>query len=129
MAKSVPDWVYDLALDGIKAGCNKLVLLEGAPASYAEASTAKGSGGKKLGEIAMVAGDYAVGAGDVSGRKIRVGQKTGVPVTVSGSWDHVALVDTTTSRLGPVTSKTLQAVTAAQTAQVDPWDIELTAAV
>jgi len=119
MAKYVPDTQMDAGLAGTDA-CDKMTLCEGQPASFAEATTAKGAGGKMLAEVAMVAGDIVI-ADDTSGRKATMAAKNGVSVGVSGDADHIALVVTGTSTLGPVTTCTSQAVTAGNTVNIGSW--------
>lgn len=119
MAKYVPDSQMDAGLAGTDA-CNKMTLCEGQPASYAEATTAKGSGGKMLAEVALDPGDIVI-ADDTSGRKATIAQKTGINVTASGDADHIALVETVGETLGPVTTCTQQAVTAGNTVNIGSW--------
>lgn len=115
MAKWLNDLVHDALLDKI-ATADQLVLCEGQPASYADATTDKGAGGNALGETALDGGDFAKANGDVSGRKITIAQKTGIPADVSGDWDHVALVDDALSLLLLVTPLAYAAILAVDTA-------------
>ena len=129
MAKTSPDWVKDAKLDAIADNCNKLILCEGAPADYTEATTLKSGGGKKLGEVTLTTGDgngdYAIAdnEGTGAGRKLTISQKSGITPNEAGDWDHVALIDTTNSLLGPVTSKTSQAITTSTDVTVNAWAI------
>jgi hypothetical protein len=122
MGKSVANEVLDAAMNVI-AGSNQMSLCEGEPLTRAEAITAKGSGGKMLAIIAVAGGDFTVGDGAVSGRKVDVAAKNNIDVTASGSGDHVALVDGT--RLNYVTTAPAQAVTAGGTVNIDTWAAEI----
>jgi hypothetical protein len=126
MAKSVHDNVLDAALDYVKQNADRMVVCEGQPVSYAEATTDKGSGGKKLADVAVVSGDFTISDGDASGRKVRVAQKTGITVDVSGTADHIATVDDTSSALLRVTTiSNSQAITAAGTVDINAHDQEI----
>ncbi|MEO1293280.1 MAG: hypothetical protein AAFV62_10685, partial [Pseudomonadota bacterium] len=88
MAKSVSHAALDAAFSYIADRADRLVLCAGAPDSFTEATTDLGSGGKHLGGIPMAAGigngDYALGAGTASGRKLTVARQDGIPVAASG---------------------------------------------
>lgn len=130
MAKYTHDDVLDAALNIIKNNASKMILCSGQPATYADATTLSGSGGNKLGEIAVGSADFTVSDGNTSGRKVRVGQQTGVPIDGSlGSsltWDHVAIVDDTGSRLLRVTSMNpSETVDGGQSVTVNAYDQEI----
>lgn len=93
--------VYDNGLDGgLKAVGDKLTVCETLPTSYAEATTAKGSGGYMLGEIAIDTSDYTGPAdGDTSGRKLTVNAQTGITPSVAGAGGYIAIVDVSASKL------------------------------
>lgn len=99
--KSLHNDVFDNGLDGgLKQVGDKLTICERAPASYAEATTAKGSGGVMLAEVAIDTSDYTGPAdGDTSGRKLTVNAQTGIPITAAGAGDHIAIVDVSASKL------------------------------
>ena len=92
------DCVKDAALNEL-ATADLLSLCEDQPTTYADATTAKGSGGKKLGSIALTGGDFTIADGDASGRKQTLAQKTDVPLGASGDWDHIALTRSSDSTL------------------------------
>ncbi|HIC80438.1 MAG TPA: hypothetical protein EYP07_05650 [Kiloniellaceae bacterium] len=95
MSVLVSDAAKNAALNYIRDNADQQVMCQGAPADYAEATTDLGVGsGKALGEVVMVQGDYVLADGDTDGRKVTVGQKAGVTVDVTGTFDHVALIDT-----------------------------------
>ncbi len=91
MAKMVSDGALDALLDHL-ATADQLVICEGQPLTYANATADKPTG-MALGEIVVTGADFTKANGDVSGRKTTVGQQTGLNVDVSGDFDHVALVD------------------------------------
>ena len=73
----------------------KIVLLSAEAASYAEADTNLGSGsGKKIAEIAVVAGDFSVSGTGIA-RKVTFAGKTGGSVPIAGPADPavVAFLD------------------------------------
>jgi len=112
MARSIDDTVLDAALNDLKTNVNQIVLCEGQPLTYAEATTLKSAAGKKLASIAVVSTDFTIANGDVSGRKVTLAGKSGT-VTESGNYDHIAWVDTVNLVLKNVSVGTLQALTAA----------------
>ena len=103
MAVFANDSIMDAALDHVQSNVSKLIVCAGQPATYADATTLSGSGGNKLGEIAFGSGDVTRANGDTSGRKNTYAQKTGIPIGgglgAGLTWDHVALIDDTNSRL------------------------------
>ena len=124
MAKFLSDTVLDAALDVI-ATADTLIICAGEPADYTDATTDSGSGGHALGEVSVSSGDFTKADGDTSGRKITCAQQTGVTIDVSGTADHVALVDVGTTTLLAVTTITSQAVTSGNTATINAFDLEL----
>lgn len=124
MSKYLDDSVLDAAL-AVLDTADQEVICEGEPVSYAEATNDKGSGGKALGEVAIDAADFTKADGDTSGRKSTLAQQTGVNIDVSGNADHIAVVDDGLSRLLMVTTMTLQAVTAGNTATINAFKLEI----
>ena len=118
MAKYTDPYVLDGATARV-AGATAQHICAGQPTSRADALT------RSLGTVAMDAGDFTFANGDVSGRKVVVAAQTGVPITVSGTADHVALIDAT--RLLQVTTVPGQVVTAGNTAHVAAYDVEFLA--
>lgn len=124
MAKFLADSILDAALTALEAA-DQLVICIGQPATYAAATTDSGSGGNACGEVAIDASDFTKANGDTSGRKTTVAQQTGVTIDVSGTADHIALVDDGASALLLVTTLSAsQAVTATNTATVNAFDLE-----
>ena len=120
MAKTVHIDVLDGALNIIKNNCDKMTVCAGQPTTYTQANVSN-----SLGEVAMVSGDFTVGVGDVSGRKVRVASKSGVSVATGGTANHVALLDTANSKLLYVTTCTDQVLTGGNTITFPFWDIEI----
>ena len=125
MAKYVNDLIMNEGVEYLETNGNLLVLCEGEPASYADATADKGSGGKALGEIVIDSADMTVADGTVSGRKITVAQQTGITVDVTGDCDHIAIVDTVGEDLLLVTTCAQQSLTAANTVTVNAFKDEI----
>ena len=104
MTKFLIDKVLDNGIQYIKDNCNKIVALEGYPASYADANNQKGTAtGKNLAEVAVTGADFTLANGDVSGRKITSGVKSGVAILQTGGADHIGWIDTVNSEIIAVT--------------------------
>lgn len=88
------DDVIDNGPQSIKDTCDKVVLCSAAPTSYAEANATYA-----LADVATVSGDFTVGNGSVSGRKVSMAAKNGVAVDTPGTATHTAYLDTTTTKL------------------------------
>ena len=120
MAKSVHDAVLDGALDVIKNNCDIMTVCTQQPLTFAEANVTYA-----LASAAMTGTDFVKANGDTSGRKVTVGQKSGVTVATTGTATHVALLDSATSRLLYVTTSTSQVLTAGNAMTFNAWDIEI----
>jgi len=126
MSKWMSDDLLDLALSEIKNNATKICFCEGQPASYAEATTEKGSGGKKLASVDVNSGDFSGPAdGDVSGRKLTVAAEEGIEIGVTGSINHIAIVDDGNSELLAVTTCVEMSVSSAETVSMESWKIEV----
>lgn len=122
----MPKFASNEVLDGslaIVASANRLVAVNGQPASFAAANSGK------LAEATLSAGDFAYGPGDVSGRKVTIAAKAGLSVIAAGTADHVALLDTAASRLLYVTTCPAQAVPIGGTVNIGTWSVEIGAPV
>ncbi len=119
MAKSVHADVLDGALAVIKSNAQSLAVLSSAPASYGAATTAT------LASAATGSGDFTLGAGGTSGRKLTVAAKSGVSIGASGTATHVALLDPVASRVLYVTTCPATALTMGGTVNVADWAIEI----
>lgn len=120
MAKALVDDVLDAALDKIATG-TRLVVCSGQPANFA------GIAAVALADVTLTAGDgngdYTIGNGDTSGRKVTVAAQNGVTVDSSGTATHVSIDDG--SALLAVTTCTSQVLTSGNTVNVPAFDIEI----
>lgn len=117
MAKSVHDDVLDAALDKV-ATAIVMTVCSAQPTTRAEAITTFA-----LADVVMAGGDFTKADGDTNGRKVTVGQKTGVTIDADGTGNHVALCDGTD--LLYVTTCTSQGLTNGNTMTFNAWDIEI----
>lgn len=88
-----PD-VEDGYLNVIKTNATLLTLCKGQPATRAEAVTDSPTG-KKLADVSVASGDWTLADHATTGRKATLVTKTGVPVDVTDTADHWAVVDGT----------------------------------
>ncbi|GAB4373853.1 MAG: hypothetical protein Kow00114_36050 [Kiloniellaceae bacterium] len=91
--------VLDNGPQYIKTHADRIIACDGAPATYAAATTPPGSGGNALADAAVSSGDFTLAAGATDGRKLSWPDKTGVPIDDGGGGDHAAIVDDTNSKL------------------------------
>ncbi len=122
MAKWASNEVMDAAL-AVVAAATRMLAVAGQPASYAAAWAGR------LAEASVGAGDFAVGAGDASGRKVAVAPKDGAAVMAASTADHVALVDHVGGRLIYVTTCPAQALPMGGTVNFQGWSVEIGAPV
>lgn len=120
MAKSVHDDVLDGALNIIKNNCTRMVLCSAQPTTYTEANATYA-----LADVTMASGDFTAANGDTSGRKLTIAAKAAVPVDVTGTGNHVALLDVANLKLLYVTTCTSQAVGAGGTVDIGTWKAEI----
>lgn len=119
MAKTLSDAVLDAPADVIDQ-CTRQIVCSAQPTTYAEANATFA-----LADVTMTADtDYAKANGDTSGRKVTVAAKNAVPIDVTGTGTHVALVIVASSTLHAVTTMTSQPLTAGGTVNIPAWDIE-----
>lgn len=94
MTISVHDDVLDNGPEEIKGNATTVIICAGAPADLTEATTNLGTGdGKKLADVAVDSSDWSIADGSPDGRTLTFAQQTGVSVDVSGTADHLAIVD------------------------------------
>ena len=121
MAKAVADAVLDAALDKIATG-TIMTVCNAQPTNRTEAVTTFA-----LADVVLTAGDgngdFTVGNGDSSGRKVAMAQQATITVDTSGTATHVAICDGTD--LLYVTTCTSQAVTSGNTVTIPTWDVEI----
>jgi hypothetical protein len=120
MGKAVDDSVLDAALNDIKNNCTRQVLCSQQPTTFNEANSTY-----MLSQTTMAAGDFTVGNGDTSGRKVTMAAKNGTTVTNTGTATHAALLDVVNSVLLYVTTVTSQALTAGNTVNIGSWKAEI----
>lgn len=122
----MPKFASNDVLDGslaVASSATRLIAINGQPASFAAADAGK------LAEAPLAGVDFALAAGDVSGRKVTVAAKTGLAVIAAGTADHVALLDVAGSRLLYVTTCPAQALVSGGTVSIAAWSIEIGAPV
>jgi len=122
MAKYAHPDMIDGALNIIKNNATKMVVCTAQPTTYTEGNTTY-----KLAEVTMASGDFTIANGDSSGRKVTVAAKNGVPVTVTGSATHVALLDVTNSKVLFVTTCTTVTLNSGNTVNFPAWKDEIAA--
>lgn len=120
MAKAVADRVLDAAWTDVATG-NQMIVTSGQPTDRANALALA------LASVAMTpglgSGDYTAANGDVSGRKVTMTAKPNVPITASGTADHVCIINSTD--LLYVTTATAQALTNGGTVSIPAWKAEI----
>lgn len=118
MAKFASNFVLDGSLQ-VVSQATRLVALAGQPASYALANAGA------LAEAVLTGADFSISDGSVSGRKVAVAAKLGLPVLAAGTADHVALLDGVNERLLYVTTCPAQVLPAGGTVNIAGWDVEI----
>ena len=116
----MPKFASNDVLDGsliVASGATRLVALNGQPANFAAATSGI------LAEAVLTGADFSLAAGDISGRKVTVAGKTGLPVIAAGTADHIALIDAT--RLLYVTTCPAQPLVSGGTVSIAAWAIEV----
>lgn len=126
MAKFVDDEVMDAALNHVKNRATKAYICAGQPTTISHLQNSGVSDGKALGSVVIDSTDFTLANGDVSGRKSTFAQQTGVDIDVTGTADHLALVDNASpEKIFLVTTITSQGVTAGNTATINAFDHEI----
>mgnify|MGYP000886995066 CR=1 FL=1 len=116
MPKFAHSDVFDNGLLLIKNNGNAQHLCSAYPNSRAEAIA------YSLASVAMASGDFTLGNGDVSGRKITMAQKSGT-VAANGTAIYAAVIDGT--RILLVTSASPQTLTQNNPVTFPAWDYEM----
>jgi hypothetical protein len=114
----------DAALDEV-ALADEMYVCSAQPTNYADIANSD-----LVGPIALTPGDgngdFVIGNGDVSGRKITVGAQAGASVIASGNATHIVLATGgATDLLRYITTVPSQALTSGNTANVGAWDVEI----
>lgn len=125
MAKAAPNSYYDSGSLAQAALADEMYVCSDQPTDYNDIANVD-----LVGPIALTPGDgngdFTIGAGDVSGRKVTVAAQNGASVIASGTATHVVLATGgATDLLRYITTNTSQAVTSGNTANVGAWDIEI----
>lgn len=115
MAKFTSDEMLD-APGVVRATCTIQRVCAGQPVSVADAIT------KTLASRVINAGNYSAGDGVVSGRQSTIDQGTDLPVTSTGTADHVSEDDGATLQL--VTTATPLGITSGGTVTVPAYSDE-----
>ena len=125
MPKFINDIVLDLGLNYIKGAATNFIPCIGAPVSYSEATTNYPTG-KRCGTTIVNAANFTGPIDAASGRKLITSSITGITVDVSGTVDHVAIVDTVSANLLAVVSLASSlAVTSCNTMSIATFDINI----
>lgn len=85
--------VHDAALQYIADNCDREILCSNDPVNYA------GVPAVTLAAANMLPSDFTLEAGDVSGRQVVIGAKTGILPTTNGTATHIVLVDDTNNEI------------------------------
>lgn len=115
-------WVANAVLDGalqVISGADRMVAVGGQPSDFSAAWNGR------LAEVGLDGGDFSVGTGTISGRRVEIGAKTDVPVVADGVADHVALLDSAGGKLLYVTTCPVQSLTEGGTVSFDSWSVEI----
>ncbi len=120
MAKFIDDSAFDAAI-AVLDNATTMHVTSAQPANHA------GIAAVSLGSVAMTAGtgggDYTIGNGDTSGRKMTVLTQTIASASASGTATHVCGTDGTT--LLWVATCTSQSITSGNPISVPAFDIEI----
>ncbi|HEV2927280.1 MAG TPA: hypothetical protein VGW74_01195 [Propionibacteriaceae bacterium] len=124
MAKFAPDATIDAMLAQV-ALADEMYVCSAQPTDYNDIANSD-----LVGPISLTPGDgngdFTIGNGDTSGRKVTVTAQTGASVIASGTATHVVLATGgATDLIRYITTCTSQAVTSGNTANVGAWDVEV----
>lgn len=110
MTKSIVNAALDATFEYIASRADLLTLCEGAPENFFEAATLKSSGGKMVASSDLTegigGGDFSLADGNSSGRRLTVAARALVDASVTGTVDHLAIVDQDSGSLLIVTELT-----------------------
>ena len=118
MAKAETSAMTDGGLTKMNT-CTRITVLSAQPASITDITTTY-----NLASTSLTGGDFTLAAGDISGRKSTVAQKSSISITSSGTATHVAIDDGTDFI---VTTCTSQALTSGGTVTIPAWKKEISA--
>lgn len=97
MAKKLSNAFLDAGGTLIQSTAIRMAICSAEPANYA------GIAAVRLAEVTMASGDYALANGDIAGRKVTVAAKNGIPITTSGTGNHIVLHDNSSDILAVTT--------------------------
>lgn len=83
-----------------------------------------GDGQALIASITLDAGDFTQAAGDTSGRKITVAAQNSILVAISGSAEHVVLLDSGETTVLAITPVPSNSVTSGNYININAFDIE-----
>lgn len=110
MTKTVLDAALDATFEYIASRGDLLTLCAGAPTSFFEATTLTTSSGRMVASSTLIegigGGDFSLASGTISGRRLTVAARALVDAQVTGTVDHLAIVDQDTGALLTVTELT-----------------------
>jgi|SRR5690554_6485188 len=122
MGKATPDDVLDAFLNKI-ATADTLYVCSDEPADFAGISAVE------LADVSLTPGagngDFTIGDGDVSGRKLTVAAQDDFDVDATGAADHIVLADASGSELLYVTTCASQQLTQGNTVSTSAWSVEI----
>jgi len=115
MGKVITDGHNDGGLDA-QALSTMLTACSAEPTSQANIAVVS------LASVVVGPGDFTIANGDVSGRKVTTGAKTGVSITASGDATHIVVDDGTDYT---VTTCATTSLTSGGTVDFNAWDREI----
>jgi len=121
MAELLPDATIDSFLDIIADGATRVDVCSTQPTTYAEATSTYTLGNTTL-TSGGGGGDWTIGNGDTSGRKLTLAQQTGISASGTGTAAHIAFTDGV-STLYAVATCTSQSVTSGNTITINSFDV------
>lgn len=120
MGVNIPDAVKETLLDDIADNGDILHICSGEPANYA------GIAAVSLGSVALTEGDgngdYTIGDGDTSGRKLSLSQQSITPTDTDDA-THLAIADSVAEELLAVNTCSTYSVTTGVAVIVSAYDI------
>ena len=128
MAKYVNDYIMEQGLHHIQASCDIIAVCQTEPSTYASAfsEAAVGEGHQCMASRSTLAsGDFTIGDGDVSGRKVTLSKRAGLTINCNGTADHIALGCKASAKLILVTTCTQQILTSGGTVDINAFDDEI----
>jgi hypothetical protein len=117
----VHDDVLDNGPEEIKTDATTITICAGAPTTLSDAITNLGTGsGKKLADVTVNASDWGIANGSPDGRTITMTAQTGITIDITGTADHLAVVDGSRLLL-VIPGAASVGLTATQTVGINAW--------